>query len=223
MAVVPVAAWPEPDPLQQREHDRQAALARWNAERDHVAIEWQNAGPDSARQQDAEALLQHIDAVREALEADMVSALRLSTLERRLAEFRRTPLVKLARHGRAFTGRKPDEITKIIRAFLEEHQTATTPEVWAHLRELARQGGHPVILAVGPHGAEPAIGLDLALERLRACGQNIPTPPPERSLVWQRPRDAQPFIMTYPGLNEAIKKARRHRKQASRRLLPQQP
>jgi hypothetical protein len=112
------APWPEPD---LREHQRQAVLTRWNAERDLVANAWQDAGAGSVRQQDAEALLQHIDAVRAAIETGMVSAVRLSTLERRLAEFRRAPLVALARRGAKHTGRGFDDVTKVIMNVLAQH------------------------------------------------------------------------------------------------------
>jgi hypothetical protein len=135
-----LAAWPEPE--------RRAMLARWNAERDRVAVEVQDADPGSARRQDAKALLDHLDAIRASLDAGPVSAVRLSTLERRLAEFRQG--LRVAAALRPYRRRPGDPRIQPawqprVLDVRREHPKWPFPQLWDHLVDIARKGDDDVL------------------------------------------------------------------------------
>ena len=157
-----IAVPPLPEPDLARQRDRWAALARWNAERDSVAIEWQESGAGSARQQEAEALLDHIDAVRSALETDMVSAARLSTLERSLAAFRHAPQAARAGLVRALAqGLQPyrrggapgrrDALARTLHEILDRAPRSKLPVVWDRLLDLKGEPGSAIVSVYGDY------------------------------------------------------------------------
>ena len=57
------------------------------------------------------------------------------------------------RHGGRFFGRKDDDVTKRVAAFLESEPDARSPAVLAHLSDLAKRADD-VILAVAPVGED---------------------------------------------------------------------
>jgi hypothetical protein len=153
---VPTSAfqWPAPPPVLSTwpEAERRAVLARWDAERDRVAAEGHDAEPDSVRRQDAEGLLQHIDAIRADLTSGPVLTVRLSTLERRLAEFRQGPLrerahrvaEQLSRHRLGYRA-TPPAWQAVVRSLLRQHPLWSFDAVWDHLVQLTQEKDHPIL------------------------------------------------------------------------------
>lgn len=183
------------------DRDRQFNLVRWSGERDQLAMERQAAGAGSVRQREIEALLEMIDAVRADLEVRMVSATRLTTLERCLAQLR------LANQRRAMVPPPPrrefDAMSKILGSFLLKAPCgAGIQEVRLHLRSLAEQG-HDNILAVGVgvivngHPA-PAVGLPKFTEGLA-----------RRAIRWRNTPEDHLRVLLDEQLAKRVKRLRR--------------